>query len=165
MADNAAVVAGTAPVLAQNNNLQDALAEFLGEVTAKMKDSGTLVQAAAAQHLADQQTITEDNQQIGQDSQNLTAANAQIQDDANNKTSEDAMLTTAEQNLATTQQNLAAAQKNAADPALISSLDAATNALRMGQPLPPFPGGPVPDPPAPGGASTDAGAATGGSRA
>ena len=53
---------------------------------------------------------------------------------------------------------LAEAQANAVSPAIISSIDAATNALNSGQPLPAFPGAPTPEPlPAAG-----AGAGTGG---
>ena len=55
-----------------------------------------------------------------------------ISNDAKVKTDEDAAL--------------AVAQANEVSPAIISSIDAATNALNSGQPLPAFPGAPTPNP-------------------
>ena len=106
----------TTPV--QSTDIGSALVSFFGSVTKHEGVETATLQAALDQHKADQATIDADQ--------------AQINTDATGKTTEDAAL--------------AAAQANAVSPAIFSSIDAATNALNSGQPLPAFPGAPTPDP-------------------
>ncbi len=98
-----------APV--QSPDFNSALVSFFGALTAHENVETAQIQAAAAQHAQDQQTITAGQATITSDQTALTAA-----------------------------------QANAVNPAIISSIDAATNALNSGQPLPAFPGAPTPEP-------------------
>lgn len=115
----------TTPTPVQSPDVQSALVAFFGSVTAHEGVETATLQAALDQHTKDQATITSDQATIDADTQT-------IQGDATAKTAEDA--------------ELAAAQANEVSPAIISSIDAATNALNSGQPLPAFPGAPTPDP-------------------
>ncbi len=122
MADDATTTtldsAATTPTPVQSPDLNSALVSFFGSVTAHQGVETATLQAALDQHTKDQATITSDE--------------ATIQGDAAAKVTEDAALSEA--------------QANEVSPAIISSIDAATNALNSGQPLPAFPGAPTPDP-------------------
>ena len=134
-----------------STNFVGAMVSFMNTRTAHEGVETEQIQEALDQHTKDQQ--------------NLLAANAQIKADQDDKTASNALLTTTEQSLEAAKQNLATAQQNAVSPAIISSIDAATNALASGQPLPAFPGAEAPAPIAPPAviAGTDATATTGSS--
>lgn len=105
------------PAPVQSPDLTSALVSFFGAATRHEGVVTATLQAALDQHAKDQAQIDADD--------------VQIKADADAKTAEDAAL--------------AAAQANQVSPAIISSIDAATNALNSGQPLPAFPGAPVPE--------------------
>ena len=108
----------TTPAPVQSADVPSALTSLFGAMTAREGVETATLQAALDQHV--------------KDAASLTADDAQIKADADAKTAEDA--------------DLATAKSNAVSPAIISSIDAATNALNSGQPLPAFPGAPTPDP-------------------
>lgn len=121
----------TTPV--QSTDINSALVSLFGAMTAHDGVETATLQAALDQHAKDQTALGE--------------AQTHLDADTADKTVEDAALATA--------------QANQVSPAILSSIDAATNALNSGQPLPPFPGAPVPDPiPAPTLAATGTGSAS-----
>lgn len=97
----------TTPV--QSPDLKTAVVTLLNTLAQHEAVETSAIQAALTQHQADQQTIQADE--------------TTIQGDATQ--------------LATTQAALTESQKNAVTPDIISSIDAATNALLTGQPLAP----------------------------